>query len=219
MGTFYIFLGAPGAGKGTQAKILSAALKLPHISSGEIFRENIAAGTELGRVADEYISRGDLVPDDITNAMIRERLGRQDCAGGAILDGFPRTEMQAQALEHDLHELGGQLAAVFSIDVPEDVLVDRLSGRWMCKANGHVYHEVHNPPRQAGVCDIDGSELYQRDDDEPETVAMRIRVYLKQTAPLIELFEGKGLLHRVNGDQEIEAVTESLHKAIAEMMP
>ena len=219
MGTFYIFLGAPGAGKGTQAKILSAALKLPHISSGEIFRENIAAGTELGRVADEYISRGDLVPDDITNAIIRERLGRQDCAGGAILDGFPRTEMQAQALEHDLHELGGQLAAVFSIDVPEDVLVDRLSGRWMCKANGHVYHEVHNPPRQAGVCDIDGSELYQRDDDEPETVAMRIRVYLKQTAPLIELFEGKGLLHRVNGDQEIEAVTESLHKAIAEMMP
>ncbi len=219
MGTFYIFLGAPGAGKGTQAKILSAALKLPHISSGEIFRENIAAGTELGRVADEYISRGDLVPDDITNAMIRERLGRQDCAGGAILDGFPRTEMQAQALEHDLHELGGQLAAVFSIDVPEDVLVDRLSGRWMCKANGHVYHEVHNPPRQAGVCDIDGSELYQRDDDEPETVAMRIRVYLKQTAPLIELFEGKGLLHRVNGDQEIEAVTESLQKAIAERMP
>ena len=219
MGTFYIFLGAPGAGKGTQAKILSAALKLPHISSGEIFRENIAAGTKLGRVADEYISRGDLVPDDITNAIIRERLGRQDCAGGAILDGFPRTEMQAQALEHDLHELGGQLAAVFSIDVPEDVLVDRLSGRWMCKANGHVYHELHNPPRQAGVCDIDGSELYQRDDDEPETVAMRIRVYLKQTAPLIELFEGKGLLHRVNGDQEIEAVTESLHKAIAEMMP
>ncbi len=216
MATFYVFLGAPGAGKGTQAKILSAALKLPHISSGEIFRENIAAGTELGKVADEYISRGDLVPDDITNAMIRERLGREDCAEGAILDGFPRTMAQAQALARDLHELGGQISAVFSIDVPEDVLVSRLSGRWMCKEKGHVYHEVNNPPREPGVCDIDGSELYQREDDRPETVAMRIRVYLKQTAPLIEHFGKLGLLHRIDGNQEIDAVTESLCRVIKE---
>jgi adenylate kinase len=219
MATFYILLGAPGAGKGTQAKILSAALKLPHISSGEIFRENIAAGTELGIEADDYISRGDLVPDDITNAMIRERLRREDCAEGAILDGFPRTMVQAEALARDLHELGSHVSAVLSIDVPQDVLVSRLSGRWMCREKGHVYHEVHNPPREPGVCDIDGSELYQREDDKPETVAARIQVYLRQTAPLIDHFEELGLLRRVNGDQEIEEVTESLQRAIAERKP
>jgi adenylate kinase len=216
MGTFYIFLGAPGAGKGTQAKLLSSKLNLPHISSGDIFRENIAAGTELGKVAEDYINRGDLVPDDITNAMIRERLGREDCAQGAILDGFPRTEVQAQALAQNLQELGGHIGAVFSIEVPEEVLVSRLSGRWLCKEKGHVYHEVHNPPREPGVCDVDGSELYQREDDKPETVAMRIRVYLKQTAPLIAFFEGLDLLRRVDGDQDIEAVTKALLKVIPE---
>jgi adenylate kinase len=216
MGEFYIFLGAPGAGKGTQAKILSEVLGLPHISSGDIFRENIAAGTDLGKVAKGYISRGDLVPDDITNAMIRERLGRKDCVRGAILDGFPRTDVQARALEKDLQELGGNIAAVLSIEVPQDVLVRRLSGRWMCRAKGHVYHTLHNPPQEAGVCDIDGSELYQREDDKPGTVAMRIQVYLKQTAPLIERFEELGLLRRIDGDQEIEAVSESVQMAIQE---
>jgi adenylate kinase len=216
MATFYVFLGAPGAGKGTQAKILSAALNLPHISSGEIFRENIAAGTELGRAAEDYINRGDLVPDDITNAMIRDRLQREDCARGAILDGFPRTEGQAQALAKDLKECGGHIGAVISIEVPEDVLIGRLTGRWMCKAKGHVYHEVHHPPKKQGVCDVDGSELYQREDDKPETVAMRIRVYLEQTAPLIAYFERLGLLQRVDGDQEIDAVAEALLKVIPE---
>jgi adenylate kinase len=153
-------------------------LNLPHVSSGDIFRENIAAGTELGKVAEDYINRGDLVPDDITNAMIRERLEREDCVEGAILDGFPRTEVQTQALAENLKELGGQIGAVLSIDVPDDVLVSRLSGRWMCRKKGHVYHEVHNPPRESGICDVDGSELYQREDDKPETVAERIRVYL-----------------------------------------
>ena len=218
MATFYVLLGAPGAGKGTQAKILHVALKLPHISSGNIFRENITAGTELGKVAGEYISRGDLVPDDITNAMIRERLGRQDCGAGAILDGFPRTKVQAEALVRDLEEMGGQIATVFSIDVPEEVLVSRLSGRWMCKQKGHVYHELYNPPRQPGLCDIDASDLYQRDDDKPETVATRISVYMKQTAPLIAHFEAKGLLRRINGDQAIETVTEALLRAIPERM-
>lgn len=218
MATFYVLLGAPGAGKGTQAKILSVALKLPHISSGNIFRENIAAGTELGKVAGQYISRGDLVPDDITNAMIRERLGRQDCGAGAILDGFPRTKVQAEALVCDLEEMGGQIAVVLSIGVPEKVLEGRRSGRWMCKLKGHIYHELYYPPREAGVCDIDGSDLYQRDDDQPETVAMRISVYLKQTAPLIEHFEAMGLLRRINGNQEIEAVTEALLRAIPERM-
>jgi adenylate kinase len=216
MGTFYIFLGAPGAGKGTQAKILSSRLNLPHVSSGDIFRENIAAGTELGVVAEDYINRGDLVPDDITNAMIHERLEREDCAEGAILDGFPRTEVQAQALAENLKEHGGQIGAVLSIDVPDDVLVTRLSGRWMCREKGHVYHEVHNPPREPGVCDVDGSELYQREDDKPETVAERIRVYLEQTAPLIAFFDGLSLLRRVNGDQDIDEVTEELLKAIPE---
>jgi len=219
MGTFYIFLGAPGAGKGTQAKLLSSKLSLPHISSGDIFRENIAAGTELGKVAKDFINRGDLVPDDITNAMIRERLEREDCAEGAVLDGFPRTEVQARALAQNLQELGGHIGAVLSIEVPEDVLVNRLSGRWMCREKGHVYHEVHNPPRQSGVCDVEGSELYQREDDKPETVAMRIRVYLEQTAPLIAFFEGLDLLHRIDGDQDIEAVTEALQKAITEKTP
>lgn len=218
MATFYVLLGPPGAGKGTQAKILSVALKLPHISSGNIFRESIAADTELGKVAGQYISRGELVPDDITNAMIRERLGRQDCSAGAILDGFPRTKVQAGALVRDLEEMGGQIAAVLSIDVPEEVLVSRLSGRWMCKQKGHVYHELYNPPREPGLCDIDGSDLYQRDDDNPETVAMRISVYLKQTAPLIEHFEAMGLLCRLNGNQEIEAVTEELLRAMPERM-
>lgn len=216
MGTFYIFLGAPGAGKGTQAKLLSSRLNLPHVSSGDIFRENIAAGTELGKVAEDYINRGDLVPDDITNVMIRERLEREDCVEGAILDGFPRTEVQAQALAENLKELGGQIGAVLSIDVPDDVLVSRLSGRWMCRKNGHVYHEVHNPPREPGVCDVDGSELYQREDDKPETVAERIRVYLEQTAPLIAFFDGLSLLRRVNGDQDIDEVTEELLEAISE---
>jgi adenylate kinase len=216
MGTFYIFLGAPGAGKGTQAKLLSSRLNLPHVSSGDIFRENIAAGTELGKVAEDYINRGDLVPDDITNAMIRERLEREDCVEGAILDGFPRTEVQTQALAENLKELGGQIGAVLSIDVPDDVLVSRLSGRWMCRKKGHVYHEVHNPPRESGICDVDGSELYQREDDKPETVAERIRVYLEQTAPLIAFFDGLSLLRRVNGDQDIDEVTEELLEAIPE---
>jgi adenylate kinase len=216
MATFYVFLGAPGAGKGTQAKLLCAALKLPHISSGDIFRENISQATELGKKADDYISRGELVPDDITNAMIRERLGREDCSRGAILDGFPRTEGQAEALEKCLVELGGRIVAVFLIEVPEEVLMERLCGRWMCRAQGHIYHEKHHPPLQPGICDIDGSELYQREDDEAETVARRIHVYMEETAPLIGFFERQGLLRSVDGNQDVNAVAKQILKVIGE---
>jgi adenylate kinase len=216
MVTFYVFLGAPGAGKGTQAKRLCSTLKIPHISSGDIFRENINQATELGILADGYISRGELVPDDITNAMIRERLGRDDCSNGAILDGFPRTKPQAEALEDCLAELDGRIGSVILIDVPDEVLMERLCGRWMCRAQGHIYHEKHNPPQKPGICDIDGSELYQREDDKAETVARRIHVYMEETAPLIEYFEKKGLLQQVDGNQEVEAVAKLVLKAIRE---
>jgi adenylate kinase len=216
MATFYVFLGAPGVGKGTQAKLLCAALKLPHISSGDIFRENINQATALGELADNYISRGELVPDDITNAMIRERLGREDCSKGAILDGFPRTKGQAEALEDCLAELGGKIGAVLLIEVPDEVLMERLCGRWMCRAHGHIYHEKHHPPLQAGICDIDGSELYQREDDRAETVARRIHVYMEETAPLIEYFEQRGLLCHVDGNQDVDTVAKLILKAIRE---
>jgi adenylate kinase len=210
MATYLILLGAPGAGKGTQAERLTQALKVPHISSGNIFRENLMAQTELGRVAEGYISEGHLVPDDVTIAMIKERLERPDCAAGALLDGFPRTPAQAEALESILAEKGARLLAVLYIRVPEETLIRRLSGRWMCRAENHVFHEEFNPPRIAGICDYDGSELYQREDDQRETVAERIRVYLEQTAPLIDHYRQKGLLVDVNGDQSIDEVSEAL---------
>jgi adenylate kinase len=210
MATYLILLGAPGAGKGTQAERLTQALNVPHISSGNIFRENLKAQTELGRVAQGYISEGHLVPDDVTIAMIKERLERPDCAAGALLDGFPRTPAQAEALECILAKTGARLLAVLYIKVPEETLIRRLSGRWMCRAESHVFHEEFNPPRIAGICDYDGSELYQREDDQRETVAERIRVYLEQTAPLIDYYRQQGLLVDVNGDQSIDEVTEAL---------
>lgn len=210
MATYLILLGAPGAGKGTQAERLTQALNVPHISSGNIFRENLKAQTELGRVAQGYIAEGHLVPDDVTIAMIKERLERPDCAAGALLDGFPRTPAQAEALECILSKKGARLLAVLYIEVPEETLIRRLSGRWMCRAENHVFHEEFNPPRIAGICDYDGSELYQREDDQRETVAERIRVYLEQTAPLIDYYRQQGLSVDVNGDQSIDEVTEAL---------
>ena len=214
MPTYIVLLGAPGAGKGTQAKILAQKLGLPHISSGDIFRENLKNNTELGRLAREYMSKGELVPDDVTIAMIRERLSRPDCAQGAILDGFPRTPAQAEALDAMLQELGGKVDVVPFIHVPEEVLVERLSGRWICRANGHIFHEKFNPPKVPGVCDYDGSELYQREDDRPEVVRERIRVYYEQTAPLIEYYRQRGLLREIDGTQPIEQVTEALLAAL-----
>lgn len=215
MSTFIVLLGPPGAGKGTQAKFLAEHFKLAHISSGDIFRENLGNHTELGKLAKGYMDRGELVPDDVTIAMIRERLSRPDCAKGALLDGFPRTPAQAEALAKMLKELGGKVKYVPYISVPAALLVERLGGRWTCRANGHVFHEKFNPPKAAGKCDIDGSELYQRDDDKAETVERRIRVYLEQTAPLIEYYKKSGLLVEIDGAQSIESVTGQLLGAMA----
>jgi len=207
-----VLLGPPGAGKGTQAKIISEKLGLAHISSGDIFRENIKNQTELGKQAVEFINRGDLVPDDLTIEMIRERLARPDCANGALMDGFPRTPAQAKAFDGMLP--GGGVEMVPYIQVGEDELVRRLSGRWVCRAGGHVYHVAFNPPKQPGICDVDGSELYQREDDKRETVQRRIRVYFEQTAPLIDYYRERDLLVEVNGEQDIDAVTAELLAAM-----
>lgn len=210
MSDYIVMLGPPGAGKGTQAQILSKELGLPHISSGDIFRENLKNGTELGEQAEGYLQRGELVPDDLTIAMIRARLSQPDAASGALLDGFPRTPAQAEALAEMLSDMDGQVAAVPYINVPEPVLVERLSGRWTCREQGHVFHEKYNPPKDPARCDFDGSELYQREDDKAETVARRIRVYLDQTQPLIDYYRQRGLLVEVDGTQPIERVTEAL---------
>ncbi len=215
MSTYIVLLGPPGAGKGTQAEVVSQKLGLTHISSGDIFRENLKAQSELGKLAQTYMDRGELVPDNVTIAMIRERLSRPDCSSGAVLDGFPRTPAQADALATMLSGFGGEVALVPYIAVPAQVLIERLSGRWSCRAAGHVYHEKYNPPKVAAKCDIDGSELYQRDDDKTETVARRIQVYTQQTTPLIEYYRQQGKLAELDGTQEIDEVSQQLLEAIS----
>ena len=210
MATFIVLLGPPGVGKGTQAKILSERSGLVHISSGDLFRENLKNQTELGKLAQTYMTKGELVPDDVTIAMIRERLGRPDCKAGAILDGFPRTPAQADALENMLQEFHGHVDVVPFITADEDILVDRLSSRWTCRASGHIFNEKFNPEKEPGKCDFDGSELYQRDDDKAETVKRRIDVYLDQTSPLISYYRDHGKLVEVDGTQAIEQVTQDL---------
>ena len=210
MGEFVILLGAPGAGKGTQAVRLSAELGLPHISSGDIFREHLKKKTQLGILAQTFMDKGQLVPDDVTIEMIKERLLKPDCANGAILDGFPRTPFQADALLEFLAVIHGKLQMVAYIKVPAHILVARLSGRWTCPQCGRVYHISHNPPREAGICDDDGSTLRQRPDDLPETVENRIAVYHQQTSPLIEYFQKLALLVEVDGSLGIDDVTEQL---------
>jgi adenylate kinase len=215
MARYYVLLGPPGAGKGTQAKIIADKLNLVHISSGDIFRENLGKQTELGKQAQVYINRGELVPDGLTINMIRDRLQKTDCVNGVILDGFPRTPAQAEALRKMLSETGEEVLGVPYISVPADVLIERLSGRWSCKQNGHVYHLKYNPPKVAGICDIDGSELYQREDDKSETVLKRIEVYLSQTTPLIVYYKEQGKLLEVDGTQDIAKVSDELLKALA----
>jgi adenylate kinase len=207
-------LGAPGAGKGTQARLIAKKFDLAHISSGDLFRENIKNKTELGELAQSFISKGELVPDEVTIRMVEDRLSRDDCANGAVLDGFPRTPTQAKALSDLMNSLGTGINLVPFIKVPEDVLVTRLSGRCTCRAQGHIYHKVFNPPKQSGVCDIDGSELYQRVDDAPDTVRNRIKVYIEQTLPLIEHYREMGLLVEINGDQPIEKVQANMLEAL-----
>ncbi len=211
MPLYFVMLGAPGAGKGTQAKGVCDRYGLVHVSSGDLFRDNLKRQTELGKLAQSYMERGDLVPDDVTIRMVAERLGRPDCAAGAVLDGFPRTPAQAAALDQTLAGLGGRVNAVPYIQVDEALLLERLTGRWTCRGPGaHVYHMKYNPPRQPGVCDVDGTELYQREDDKAETVQRRITEYLTKTAPLIEYYRERNLLVEIDGAQPIEQVTADL---------
>ncbi len=208
-------IGAPGAGKGTQADILAERLGLVHVASGDLFRDAVRNDTALGREARRYMERGALVPDPVVIGMIEERLSRPDAAAGIILDGFPRTRPQAEALDAALERRGSRVDAALYVGVPEEELVRRLSGRWLCRASGHVYNEVTHPPRVAGVCDIDGSELYQRDDDRPETVRARLEQQLPPMYEVIDHYTTRGSLVAVDGAQPVEAVTEALLRAIA----
>jgi adenylate kinase len=214
MSRFIVLLGPPGAGKGTQAKLVSGKLDLPHISTGEIFRENLKNKTELGELAGDYINRGELVPDDITIAMVRERLSRPDCKKGALLDGFPRTAEQARAFDELLLNMDGSVIAVPYIKVAEKILIERLTGRWTCSVCNRVYHEKFNPPRITGHCDFDHGELTQREDDKTETVTKRIHVYLHQTKPLIDYYQRKGMLIEIDGSQSIDAVAADLYASL-----
>lgn len=211
---YLLLLGAPGAGKGTQAAFLTEKLGIPHVASGDLFRESVAKQTELGKLAKGYMDRGELVPDEVTIAMVMERLSQGDCAKGAILDGFPRTIAQAQALEEALAERGASLTKAIYIAVSEDALVERLSGRWTCRQCGAVYHERFNPPQVPGVCDVCGGELYQRPDDTPETQRRRIRVYMEQTAPLIDYFAASGRLAEVDGEKGVEEVRNAVWEVV-----
>lgn len=213
--TYIVMLGPPGAGKGTQAKKLAQKLDLVHVSTGDLFRENLKNETELGQLAQQYMNEGELVPDDVTIRMVEERLSRPDCEEGAVLDGFPRTPAQAKALDDLLKKFDSSVKVVPYIKVPDEALVERLSGRWM-SPSGRVYHEKYNPPTVKWIDDIDGSQLYQREDDKPETVRHRIEVYNEQTAPLIEYYRDKGLLVEIDGTQSIEDVTEDIMKAVEE---
>ncbi|MBU0495781.1 MAG: adenylate kinase [Chloroflexi bacterium] len=207
---YIVLLGPPGVGKGTQAERLTERLSLPHVASGDLFRQNLKAETALGLQAKTYMDRGALVPDDITIAMVVDRLAQPDCAAGALLDGFPRTVAQAQALEDALAQQGHALETVLYIDAPADVLLARLGGRWTCRQCGAVYHLLFSPPRVAGRCDECGGELYQRADDTPETHRRRIAVYQEQTAPLVDWYKTRDLLTEIDGTLDIDGMTAAL---------
>jgi adenylate kinase len=209
-----VLFGAPGAGKGTQAELMNAWLPVPRVSSGDLFRYNLSNNTALGQTAKAYMDKGELVPDDVTVAMVAERLQRADCDAGVILDGFPRTVAQAEALDRLLGEMGRRLDAVLFIQVARQTLLQRLAGRWTCPSCGAVYHEVFNPERNKGLCDVDGAKLFQREDDTPETQARRIDVYQEQTAPLEAYYRTRGLLIEIDGEQDIEGVQAQIKTAV-----
>jgi adenylate kinase len=205
-----VLLGPPGAGKGTQAEILRDQLQMTHVSSGDLFRENVGKQTNLGKLAKSFMDRGELVPDDVTIAMVKDRISRPDCDKGVLLDGFPRTPAQADALAVMLDEIGDKVSVVPYISAPAEILINRLSGRWTCRAAGHIYHIENKPPKVTGICDEDGSELYQRDDDKTETVVNRIKVYLEKTSPLIDFYRQHGLLAEFDGTLFPEILSEQI---------
>ncbi len=211
-----VLVGPPGAGKGTQAEFIAAHFEIPKISTGDIFRANVSGGTELGQTAKKYMDAGDLVPDEVTNAMVRDRLAQPDARTGYLLDGFPRNVEQAKELDGILAEIGSALSVVLDLDVDHDEVVRRLSGRRTCKKCGHVWHLEYDPPAVEGVCDKCAGDLYQRDDDYPETVRHRLEVYASQTAPLIHFYGERQQLVAIDALGAVEDVTE---RAIAALMP
>jgi adenylate kinase len=210
-----VLLGPPGSGKGTQGERLQEELRLPYYATGDILRAAVREGAELGRAAKEYMNRGDLVPDEVIVAMIGERIDSPEAADGFILDGFPRTAPQAEALAEKLTALGRELTAVLLIDVSDEEVVRRLGGRRTCVENGHVFHVELNPPKQEGICDIDGSELVVRDDDKPDVIRHRLEQYQAKTAPLVEHYDGQSLLRRIDGAASPEAVGDEIRRTLA----
>ncbi|GAA0470290.1 adenylate kinase [Alkalibacillus silvisoli] len=209
-----ILMGLPGAGKGTQAEKIVEKYSIPHISTGDMFRSAIKEGTPLGKEAKSYMDQGDLVPDEVTIGIVKERLSKPDCEKGFLLDGFPRTVAQAEALEKLLSELNTKLDYVLHVQVPEEKLVDRLTGRRICPECGATFHVEFNPPKQDGKCDVDGATLMQREDDQPETVKNRLNVNMEQTKPLLDYYGDKGYLVDVNGDKHIDDVFEQIDEKI-----
>ena len=215
--TVVVLLGAPGAGKGTQAAVLTDRLGIPHVATGDLFRAAVRDGSAIGLEARKHMERGQLVPDEITIGMLLARLGADDAADGVILDGFPRNRPQAEALDAALTARGSRVDLALHIEVPIDELVRRLSGRWICRDAGHVYHEQSNPPRVAGQCDLDGSPLVQRDDDRPETIRARLTGQLGTMAEVVGHYAEGGVLRTIDGLQPIAAVTAALEAALAEL--
>ena len=210
-----ILVGPPGAGKGTQAERLTEDFKLPYFATGNMLREAVANGTELGKKAKGFMDSGDLVPDDVIIGMILESLSGEDARDGFLLDGFPRNVEQADALGAALKDVGRELTAVLAIDLPDEEVIKRLSGRRTCVDNGHSFHVDFDPPKQEGICDQDGSKLIQRDDDNEATIKRRLEVYHSQTAPLIDYYESNGLLHTFDGNRPQPEVHEHLKKTVS----
>ena len=209
-----IMLGAPGAGKGTQAARIAEKNNIPHVSTGDIFRANIKEGTELGKKAKKYMDEGQLVPDSLTIELLLDRVAKDDCANGYILDGFPRTIPQAEALDAALDKLGTAIDCAVNVDVPDQNIVSRMSGRRSCPSCGEIFHIVQMPPKKEGICDKCGEKLIQRDDDKPETVEKRLKVYHDQTQPLIDFYEKKGILKTVDGTLAPDDVFKAIEKAL-----
>lgn len=209
-----ILMGLPGAGKGTQAEKINEKFNIPHISTGDMFRLAIKEGTELGKKAKGYLDEGALVPDEVTNGIVEERLSKEDCKDGFLLDGFPRTIPQAKALQKITTKLNQKLDYVIHVEVPEEKLLERLTGRRVCPTCGTTYHVVYNPPKEEAICDKDGSKLIQREDDSIETVQKRLAVNVEQTKPLLDFYEEQGILVTVNGDQAIDGVFEEIQTKI-----